>query len=104
MDAQELAHLTDDERLRYAKLEKVFQSPGWPLLVEWFQAKANEEIIRAANATTWESNRMANGSMRVWTEMANLANSTEATFAALAAQNAEAAREAAVGDEGRFES
>lgn len=100
MDQEQLSYLTDQQKERWQILENLFAHPGWNLIVQFLEIEAENQNIRAANAASWDENRLAVGARAAYAQLAKLAESTEHEFALLAEQ----AREAALAeDEGDFE-
>jgi len=82
-----LKNLDDNQTDRYMKLERVFESDGWPLLEEWFTQKAEVARQRAAHANSWDENRIAVGQEGAYTELVNLRDSTMQQFEVAAEAN-----------------
>lgn len=100
MDTDKLKHLTDEQKDRFFKLERLFESPGWALVQEWAQAQRENVTSRLISANTWEQNRLMSGARSAFMLLENLQNATEAEFEALADAN-ESAQLAS--DEEKFE-
>ena len=82
-----LQNLTDDQKDRYMKLERLLESDGWLLIKEWLESQALVAKDRVTFANTWEENRRAFGNMEVYYQLANLAEEVENQFTALAQDN-----------------
>lgn len=91
-----MAWIGDVERDRFVKFQSVFESDGWPLIVELATARAYAAGLEGANATTWEQNRIAYGARSVWEQIARLAENCTADFE-LVASEAKAAAESLAG-------
>jgi spore maturation protein CgeB len=100
MDLDQIKYLPDPLKDRYAKLERVFQSDGWALVVDFAKQRATEAQARIVNASTWEDVLLNRGRLQVYAELATLNDTTEAEFAQLA-ENAKAQTEQE--DETKFE-
>jgi hypothetical protein len=98
-----LKHLTEDQRQRYLLLEKTFDSDGWPLIIEWATKRANECHSRAANANSWDDNRISVGAREVYLQIANMRDSTTMEFSKMAEANLLRASEEDSYDDLRFE-
>lgn len=92
MDLDQIQHLTDEQKERYLQLERTFDTPGWKLVEEYAIQRANDATGRLLAAKSWEENRIFAGGREAFALFANLRESTESEFAALAAANAEAKR------------
>lgn len=88
MDLDQLKLLTDEQRDRYLKLEKLFGMPGWAIMEKWAEGNRDEARDRAASASTWEENRIAVGQRIAFDTFANLRRISEMEFEMLAANNA----------------
>lgn len=89
MDTMEvLKNLDSGQQERFMKLEKLFETEGWALVVDWAKAKAEDAKSRAAHSSSWEENRVFVGQEAVYLMVANLQSSSDAEFAALAEANA----------------
>lgn len=100
MDLDALKFLDDNDKERYMVLERLFNQPGWQLVVALATQSALDAKERAAFATSWDQNRLAVGSGLAYTHISNLQNITEAEYV----QKAESAKsELADRDEEEFE-
>jgi hypothetical protein len=90
MDLNELKFLSDEDKDRYMKLERLWSQPGWALVIELAAQLAATHKDRATFAQTWEANRMALGSAFAYDHISRLQELTEAEFE----QKVEAARTA----------
>lgn len=61
MELEDLKYLTDEQRERYMTMERLFEQPGWTLVEKWAGINRDEAKERAANAQSWEDNRIAVG-------------------------------------------
>ena len=87
MTPNELAQwLPDAEAERMLALENTFATPGWKYIVEWAAQAGESAQIRAANATSWDSNRIAYGQGLVYNEVMRLSDQANADFADIAEQ------------------
>lgn len=84
MDLEQLARLNDAEKDRYVKLERMFDTPGWKIVEDWARQNAQQQMLRAAHATSWEQHQMATGARLVYETVASLRDTTEAEFTAKA--------------------
>lgn len=83
MQVEDYHLLPEAEQDRYMKLERLFMSEGWQLISEWAEAKAQEIILRQANASSWDDHNALRGARLVYTEISNLDEVTEREFAAV---------------------
>ena len=81
-------HLNDEQKERYLKLQKTFESDGWSLLVDMATTKGTDAFSRAAYASSWEENRIFVGQHIVYESFKNLKETVDAEFEQLAAENA----------------
>jgi hypothetical protein len=100
VDLDDIQYLNDAEKDRYVKLERLFTSDGWSLVEEWAKQQRENATGRLINANSWEEHRVMTGVRAVYAEVENLRESTEATFAQIAAANKEAAL---LSEESKFE-
>ena len=98
MDMDQLQHLTAEQKARYQTLDRMFGSDGWALVVAWAAAQFEAATQEAANAKTWEQNRVANGQRLAFAQLGSLALATENEYIALAEQNSEAKFEADIAE------
>lgn len=91
LDLETIKYLDDSQKNRYAKLERLFDSEGWKLVVKLFGELSTMAMERAANAQTWEDNRFAAGQRFAYTHFTKLEDVTEAEFQKLADDAKEAA-------------
>jgi hypothetical protein len=84
----QLSLLTDEQRDRYAKLESLFEHPGWDIVKEYAQAGAVSQGQRAMNATSWPEHQQATGARYAFAQVASLPEVTYTEFANLAAEAA----------------
>lgn len=90
MDLDQIKHLNAEQKTSFAKLERLFNEPGWEIIVEIATLRARQAEGRILNATSWDQALLHRGMRSVYAEIANLREVTEAEFAALAAAQAEA--------------
>jgi hypothetical protein len=90
MDLEDIQHLTDAEKDRYLKLERLFDSDGWKLVEEWATQQRENATARLVSATSWDQHRLLTGARLVYAELEGLRETTESTFASLASANKEA--------------
>lgn len=100
MDLDQIKYLPDPAKDRFAKLERVFQSDGWPLIVEFAKQRAVEAQQRILSAGSWDEVVLYRGRLQVYAELATLAETTEQEFAQIAETNKAAAEQ---DDEVKFE-
>lgn len=76
----DIEFLTDQQKERFSALEAVFRLPGWKLIEDW--ANANAEIMRyrGADASNWDTNRLALGARTAFEQLAQFQESTEREF------------------------
>ena len=85
MDMNELFKwIPDYEKDRLRALEETFSTKGWKAITEWAELKATDELLRAANATAWDANRIAHGRHLVYVEISNFAETIITEYAAMA--------------------
>lgn len=89
MDNVQLQYLPPDLKDRYSKLEQVFNSPGWALIVEFANTRFIEAQNRQLNAPNWDTAVLNRGAAFAYAAVENLRESTEQEFAAIAQANAE---------------
>lgn len=90
----QLSLLTDEQRDRYSKLEKLFEHPGWKIVQEYAQAGVTSQGMRAMNAINWNEHQQATGARLAFAQVASLPDVTHTEFANLAAEAALAQEEA----------
>jgi N-acyl-L-homoserine lactone synthetase len=105
MDLESIKYLDDSQKNRYAKLERLFDSDGWKLVVKLFAELAEMTKERCIDAHTWEANRFAAGQLWGYIHVTKLEEATEAEFQQMANIAKEAANKAADSsdDEQEFE-
>lgn len=91
MDINQIQFLSNEQKERYMTLERLFEAPGWKLIVEWAKANGFDQTQRQLNAVNWDQTNVARGARYAFGMLEELQATTEAEFAALAAQNAETA-------------
>lgn len=91
MNLEQIKHLPDDAKERFRKLESVFNSPGWDLVMEWAKTRRTEAQNRQLSAGTWDHALINRGAGYAYAELESIREVTEAEFAAIAEQNAELA-------------
>lgn len=85
MDSMEIIkNLDDGQTDRFMKLEKMFESDGWTLIAEWAATQAEFAHNAAAYAGSWEENRMAVGSEKVYLAVAKLRDAVLQEFQGIA--------------------
>lgn len=82
--------LNDMQRDRFVKFQALFESDGWPLIVEMAQAYSAAHAAQQTVAKTWEEVLVARGSQRVWAAVANWADTVMTEFEVVAEQAKEA--------------
>lgn len=86
LDTETLQYLTDDMKSRLVKFEQTFSSAGWPLIMEWAKASAEEQRDRMLFCSNWEQYVNLQAQWTMFTEFANLEESTYAEFERLASE------------------
>lgn len=99
LDLDQLMYLTDEDKNRYSKLETLFAQEGWQLLVELAQKLAVEAHNRAANAASWDQNRVNLGLRMAYEHIATIEQATHNEYIELADSNRQRVLEAEIGDE-----
>lgn len=84
MDLEHIKYLSDDAKNRYAMLERLFDSPGWALVVKLAAEWSETAKERAASAQTWEDNRFAAGQRFAYYHFTKLEEATELEFQQMA--------------------
>ncbi len=85
MDMTELLKwLPEEAQQRLLQLETTFGSEGWKTVVGWAQEARDATILRGAQATSWEDNRIALGQSRVYDEVINMAERIFTEYANMA--------------------
>lgn len=80
MDLKQLQFLSDEDKERYMSLERLWEQPGWQLVVQLATQLAIANKDRATFATSWEQNRMALGSAFAYDHISRLQELTEAEY------------------------
>ena len=93
MNPEDLKYLTDEQKTRYMMLDRLFNQPGWAVVVELAKTRAMEQRDRAAFAKSWDDNRTALGAGFVYNEFSQLQETTDMEFAQLALNAKQAAQE-----------
>jgi hypothetical protein len=99
LDNDQLRYLSAQDKERYSALEDMFHSSGWPLLVELCQKQAVEAHNRAANATSWEQNRLNLGLRMAYEHLATIETATYNEFVEIAESARQRELEANLADE-----
>lgn len=99
LDQDQLQYLTDEEKARLMRLQNLFSTDGWTLVVKLMEQWAQEAHNRAADSTSWEQNRLNIGLRAAYAQVANLEKATAQEFIALADGRREKALEADLSDE-----
>ncbi len=84
-----LNNLSPEEAARLRQLEELFGTTGWKIVVEWARTQQVLSLERAARASSWDDNRIEIGKERVFSDLVNLQQSTEAEFETMAESNAQ---------------
>jgi hypothetical protein len=84
----QLSLLTDEQRERYAKLEDLFDHPGWEIVKQYAEAGVASQGMRAMNATSWAEHQQATGARLAFQQVAALPEISYNEFASLAAEAA----------------
>lgn len=83
-------YLNDSDKDRLAKLESLFNSDGYSILIEWAQSNYDAAKRTVLAAQTWPENRVATGAMLAYAELLRVQDRTVQEFEALAEANQEA--------------
>jgi hypothetical protein len=89
MNLEQIKNLPDGMKDRYSKLEAIFNSPGWDLVIEWAKARREGAEQRQLHASVWDHVLVNRGAGFAYAELETLRDTTEAEFAALAEAEAE---------------
>ena len=85
-----LQNLTDEQRERYLKFEKLFEQDGWKLIVEWANQQATNQMLRGAEGRNINDVAEARGMRTVYTEIVSMRDRVDTEFQQMAeAQQAE---------------
>lgn len=87
MDLEQLRYLDDDQKARYVKLERTFNTEGWVVIEEWALEKIDAAIKAAASASSWDQHRILTGMRLAFEQVAGLRDSTEKEFLQMAEDN-----------------
>lgn len=98
MELDQIKYLDDGMKNRYAKLERLFDSDGWKLVMLLCAEWSEQSKERAASAQTWEDNRFAAGQRMAYFHLTKLEEATEREFIQLA-EEAKAKTETADAEE-----
>jgi len=93
MDMRAIASLTDAQKDRYSKLEKLFATDGWKLFTEFAEAEHERYKNMIIAATTWEANREAFGAAYAFNQITEFENGMTEHFEQMAKDNLAAAFE-----------
>jgi len=85
-DIEVLQYLTAEQKDKYMSLQRLFQSPGWDIVVAWARANAEEAQRRQLAAASWDQANVARGATLAFRMIQDLETGTDNEFAALAAQ------------------
>lgn len=77
-------YLNDSDKDRLAKLESLFNSDGYSLLVEWAQSNYEAAKRNVLAAQSWPENRVATGAMLAYGELLRVQDRTIQEFEAMA--------------------
>lgn len=80
LSLDDLKFLDNEKKTEYMTLERLFDQPGWKILVERAQQWALLAEKRAAFARSWDDNRIAFGAAAVYNQFANLEEITSTEF------------------------
>lgn len=83
----DIEFLTDQQKERFSALEAVFRLPGWKLIEDWANANADIMRYRGADASNWDTNRLALGARTAFEQLAQFQESTEREFEQMADDN-----------------
>jgi hypothetical protein len=89
MNLEQIKHLPDGDKERFRKLESVFNSPGWELVMDWAKTRRADVQNRQLSAGSWDHALLNRGAGYAYAELENLRELTEAEYAAIAQHNAE---------------
>lgn len=91
MDQNTLKWLTPQQKTQLARFEQLFSQPGWADIEKWAKQNADEALMRAAHASSWDQSRLAYGAYLAFSVVAQLREGTEAEYEQFAADAAAAA-------------
>lgn len=80
LSLDDLKFLDNEKKTEYMVLERLFDQPGWKVVVAHAQQWGELAQKRAAFAKTWEDNRIAVGAAAVYNQIANLEEITGAEY------------------------
>jgi len=89
LDTESLQYLPDDMKDRLVKFENMFSSDGWAQLVQWAKASADEQRDRMLFCRNWEQYINLQAQWTMFTDFANLEESTLAEFEGIAKEHRE---------------
>jgi hypothetical protein len=95
--------LDEQTQTRLRAFEKMFDSEGWKLTVEFMEYQYNMQKLNVLGATSWEDNRLATGKMAVLGDILRLEESTAAEFEGMALEAQEAAAQEVIDGELEYE-
>lgn len=92
MDLDQLQYLSSDQKAKYIRLEKLFESDGWEDLMKWATVNKAVAITGMLNAANWEQYKEYKATAKVYDAVLALRESTDHEFEQMAA-DAQAATE-----------
>jgi len=84
LDTESLQYLPDEMKSRLVKFENTFSSEGWDQIVLWAKKSAEEQRDRMLFCQNWEQYLAIQAQWTMFTEFANLEESTFAEFERMA--------------------
>ena len=103
LDQQQLSMLTAEEKTRYRLYEQGFSTEFWKAIQEMAQTQSDSALIRAAEAQSWDFNRVAVGQRSVWQLLANLETAIENEYITTATERQQQETSRYLEEEGRYE-
>jgi hypothetical protein len=89
MNLEQIKHLPDEMKERYAQLERLFRMPGWAVVMDWAKARRAEAETRQLHAGNWDAVVLNRGATLAFAALETLESTTEQEFAAAAEAGAE---------------
>lgn len=86
VDTEVLKHLPDEAKARLVEFEKTFNSKGFQMLIQWAKATAEEKAQRMLFAQNWDQYLFLKGEWSMFTELANIEDTTYREFENMAAE------------------
>ncbi len=89
MDLEQTKYLPNEEKQRYAELERLFALPGWARVMAFITAQRESAQQRELSAQTWDNALLNRGARFAFGALETFQEATEQEFAAIAQANAE---------------